>query len=137
MRSSEPCSIHLLKVNLTMVLLSCSFDRNVSGGKLRCNRHLSSPFEHCGGPFNTAHMNGGDGGGMTLGKALSKHYTTNTTWFGCGSAASRALKFIMSTQLAFRRCRLPTELDGKVLHANFTYIFFFTHTGSALNFIHG
>ena len=33
-------------------------------------------------------MNGGDGVGMTLGKALSKHYTTNTIWFGYGPAAS-------------------------------------------------
>ena len=52
-------------------------------------------------PFNTAHMNGDDGG-MTLGKALSKHYTTNTTWY---SYRQQALKFIMSTQPAFSRCR--------------------------------
>ena len=47
-------------------------------------------------PFNTAHMNGDDGG-MTLGKALSKHYTTNTTWY---SYRQQALKFIMSTRVA-------------------------------------
>ena len=110
-------------------------------GKLRRDRHLSSLFEHCGRP------RGREGERDPLltrrpwmaAEWLSEKRWANTTW---NSYRQQALKFIMSTQLAFISTEADAAADGggrEILHADFTYIFFFSlgRTVSALNFIHG
>ena len=102
MRSLELRSIHLLKVNFIYYIAYFERWHALHGAtkkaisflipkwiqrQIETRQTFVEPFralweterEKERPPFNTAHMNG-DGGGMTLGKALSKHYyTTNTT----------------------------------------------------------